>query len=413
VTDLKSIAASRRTKGAILIAALAGTAATAQQAGGGTAVYWMTAETNSGMTAMAAGGSASMIRALAGGSSQSAFSRNLQLQLGTGRRAPGEPNAEHLPPSGLQAGPSLPLVTPQNQPATATSTGLPQGYERPKGRMLIYWGCGERARPGQPLVIDYATLGSGKAPAIYSALNLRPVNPPAPGRQATYGEWPNQRSRASVPASGSLIGEHVVRGNYTPDIRFNVGQGQDFLAPVVLTSSQPAATGAVPLAWREVGGAKAWFASTMGSAGNNDFVLWSSSESQVMPMLMAHLDPQDIARLLQQKILLPASASSCTVPAEVAKAAPQSMLSVTAFGGEANFSHPARPAKAPASWRPEWTVKLRTKSAYTGLLGQDMAALMAGRSEGGVDGGSGETAAPKRKSGKDILRRGLGKIFGQ
>jgi hypothetical protein len=89
------------------------------------------------------------------------------------------------------------------------------------------------------------------------------------------------------------------------------------------------------------------------------------------------------------------------------------MLSVTAFGGEANFSHPARPAKAPASWRPEWTVKLRTKSAYTGLLGQDVAALMAGRDDGGDEGGSSESAAPKKKSGKDLLRRGLGKIFGQ
>ena len=408
-----SFAASRRTRGLILLAALAGTAATAQQAGGGTAIYWMTADTNSGMTAMAAGGSASMMRALAGGGSQAAFSRNLQLQLGTGRRVPGEPNAEHLPPAGLQAGPSLPLVTPQSQPAAGTSTGLPANYERPKGRMLIYWGCGERARPGQPLVIDFATLGSGKVPPIYSALNLRQGNPPAHGRQATYGEWPNQRSRTAIPGSGSLVGEHVVRGNYTPDIRFAVGQGQDFLAPVVLTSSQPAATGAVPLAWREVGGAKAWFASTMGSAGNEDVVLWSSSESQVMPMLMAHLDPQDITRLLGQKILLPAGANSCTVPAEVAKAAPQSMLMVTAFGGEANFSHPARPAKAPASWRPEWTVKLRTKSAYTGLLGQDMAALMAGRGQEGDEGGSSEPAAPKKKSGKDLLRRGLGKIFGQ
>ena len=128
-------------------------------------------------------------------------------------------------------------------------------------------------------------------------------------------------------------------------------------------------------------------------------------------MLMAHLDPQDIARLLQQKILMPAIASSCTVPAEVAQAAPQSMLLVTAFGGEANFSHPARPAKAPASWRPEWTVKLRTKSAYTGLLGQDVAALMADRGE--TDSGSTPAGLTRKKSRKDLLRRGLGSLFGQ
>lgn len=411
MTDLKSFAASRRTRALVLLAVLSGTASSAQHRSADTAVYWMTADTVSGMTAMAAGGSAPMIRALADGGSQAAFSRSLQLQLGTGRRAAAEPNAEHLPPTGLQAGPSLPLVRPHAQPTTGTSVGLPQGYEQPKGRMFIYWGCGERARAGQPLVIDHASLGSGKAPAVYSAMNLRAANPPAPGRQASYGEWPNQLSRASVPASASLIGEHVVRGNYTPDIPFTVGQGQDFLAPVMLTSSQAVASGAVPLAWREVGGAKAWFASTMGSAGNNDLVLWSSSEREVMPMLMPHLDPQETGRLLQQKILMPASASSCTVPAEVAKAAPQSMLLVTAFGGEVNFSHPARPAKAPANWRPEWTVKLRTKSAYTGLLGQDMAALMADRGErNSVSRPAGLT---RKKSRKDLLRRGLGSLFGQ
>jgi hypothetical protein len=410
--------AAFRTSTLIVAAALAGTAAIAQQAGGGNAVYWMTAETNSGMTAMASGGTASMIRAMAGGGSQGAYSRSLQLQLGTGRRAPGEPNAEHLPPAALQAGPSLPLVTPETAPSSGPGTGLPAGYERPKGRMLIYWGCGDRARPGQPLVVDFASLAAGKMPAIYSAMNLRPANPPAPGRNATYGEWPNQRSQARVPAGGSLVGDHHVRGNYTPDLRFTVAQGQDFLAPVVLTSSAAAASGSVPLAWQQVSGAKAWFASTMGAAGNGDLVMWSSSETQIMPMLMQHLDPADIARLIQQKVLMPAAASSCTVPSDVAKAAPQSMLSVTAFGAEANFSHPARPAKAPAGWRPEWTVKLRTKSAYAGLLGTDLSAMMAGR-DSDEDGEVVRAAAPetpaqrKKKAGKELLRRGLRAIFGQ
>jgi len=217
------------------------------------------------------------------------------------------------------------------------------------------------------------------------------------------------------PAAGSLIGEHVVRGNYTPEIRFTVAQGQDFLEPVVLTSSSASASGSVPLAWQPVSGAKAWFASTMGSGESGDFVLWSSSEAQVMPMLMQHLDPQDIARLLQQKVLMPAGASSCTVPTEVAKAAPQSMLALTAFGGEANFSHPARPAKAPAGWRPDWTVKLRTKSSYTGLLGTDFAEMMAGRDDGDEDEAS-PAAMPaqrKQKPGRSLLRRGLGSILGQ
>jgi hypothetical protein len=394
-------------------AALAASAAIAQaQQSGGTATYWMTAETSSGMTAMSSN-PAALMRAMSGGA-QPASSRLLQLQLGTGRRAAGEPNAEHIPPAALQAGASLPLVTPRSAPPGPASMGLPGGFERPKGRMLIYWGCGDRARTGQPAVIDFANLASGKVPPAFAALNLRGANPPAPGSSATYGEWPNQRSQASVPASGSLVGDHVVRGNYTPEIRFSLAQGQDFLAPVALTSSQPAAAGQIPLAWRPVAGAKAWFASTMGAADNGDFILWSSSETQALAMAMGHLAPDDIARLLQQKVLLPASATSCTVPAEVARAAPQSMLSLTAFGGEANFSHPVRPAKAAASWRPDWTVKFRTKSTYSGLLKMDMAAMMAGGDDSeSADEAEARAPAPEKKGAEGLLRKGLGRLLGQ
>ena len=88
----------------------------------------------------------------------------------------------------------------------------------------------------------------------------------------------------------------------------------------------------------------------------------------------------------------------------MARAAPQSMLSLTAFGGEANFSNPPRPARAAASWKPDWTVKLRTKSTHMGMLGMSMEQMMGQQGEG-------EQAQPQRKKNK--LKRGLGKILGQ
>jgi hypothetical protein len=378
----------------------AGALAQAQKAPGGTATYWMTAETSSGMTAMGQGGKAGYVR-------------NLMLQLGTGRRPAGEPSAEHLPPSALNAGPSLPLVSPKSAPGTATGA-LPAGMERPKGRMLIYWGCGEHARPGQPVVIDFATLTSGKAKNPFGTVAFKTMTPPAAGSSATYGEWPNQRSGTRVPSNGSLVGAHVVRGNYTPDINFTLAAGQDFLAPVKLTSNTASGSGAVPVAWSPVPGAQAWFAAAMGSGANGDFVMWSSSESQVHAMMMDYLPQEEIRRLVGAKVLLPATADRCTVPAEVARAAPQAMLSVTALGAEANFSHPARPAKASASWRPEWTVKLRTKSTHMGMLGMDMAAMMSGRDDADGDGTPAETPQQARKRSKrEILKRGIGSLFGQ
>jgi hypothetical protein len=394
--------------------ALAGGAATAiaQARGDGVATYWMTAETSSGMAAMAGGNAGSVVSAMLGrGGPRASHVRNLTLQLGTGRRPAGEPTAEHLPPPGLQAGPTLPLVSPQAARAPAPAPTPWQGQmERPRGRMLIYWGCGEHARAGQPVIVDFASLTSGKIPAAFANATFKPMIPPNPSAYATYGEWPNPRSETRVPASGSLVGGHVVRGNYSPEIRFSLAPGQDFLAPVRLTANVAAPSGSVPLVWGPVPGARAWFASTVGSTASGDLVMWSSSETQMAAMAMDYLPEGELARLVGQRVLLPATADRCTVPVEVARAAPQSMLSVVAFGSEANFSHPVRPARAAASWKPEWTVKLRTKSTYMGMLGMSLDEMMGGRDS--TDAGE-QTEDGKKKSKKEKLRRGLGKILGQ
>jgi hypothetical protein len=387
--------------GAALVALTAGAAAFGQaRGGGGTVVYWMSADTASGLAGMAAGmgqgrpsAGAVMGQMFGGGrGNRSSYAHNLTLQLGSPRRPAGPPSAEHVPPAGLQAGQVLPLLTPQAAPR-ATGPAQPWGQmERPRGRMLIYWGCGEHARPGQPAVIDFAAMTAGRMPPIFANPAVRPMTPPSPATSTTYGEWPNERSQTRVPAGGSLLGEHVVRGNYSPEIRFTLGAGQDFLAPVVLTSNTASASGAIPLVWRPVPGARAWFGAVMGAGQNGDFVLWSSSETQAAMMAFDYVADADIARLVQSRVLMPATADRCTVPAEVARAAPQSMLSLIAFGGESNFSQP-RPATAPRTWKPEWTVKLRTKSTHMGLLGMNMP----GMGDDGDEAPRGDQQGKKKK----------------
>jgi hypothetical protein len=83
------------------------------------------------------------------------------------------------------------------------------------------------------------------------------------------------------------------------------------------------------------------------------------------------------------------------------------MLSLIAFGGESNFSQP-RPAAAPRTWRPEWTVKLRTKSTHMGLLGMNMPGM--GDDEGAD---AEETPEQRKKRKKERLRDGLKGILGQ
>ena len=376
----------------IVALAASGTAMSQARGGGSTTVYWMSADTSSGLAAMAGG--------------RSSHVRTLTLQLGSPRRPAAAPEAEHLPPAGLQAGPSLPLVTPRAATRTQTPANPWGQAERPKGRMLIYWGCGERARPGQPAVIDFASMAAGRMPPAFANMALKPMTPPSAATSATYGEWPNERSQTRVPAGASLLGEHVVRGNYSPEIRFALGAGQDFLAPVTLTSNSPGASGSIPLVWRPVPGARAWFGSIMGAAQNGDFIVWTSSETQAAMMAFDYVADSDIARLVQSRVLMPATADRCTVPAEVARAAPQSLLSLIAFGGEANVSQPW-PAGAARAWRPEWTVKLRTKSTHMGMLGMEMPGL------GDEDEGAEEQSESRPRTKKEKLRQGLGRILGQ
>ncbi|WP_165357138.1 hypothetical protein [Sphingosinicella sp. CPCC 101087] len=394
----------------IAVAVAAGAGAQSRPAGG-TATYWMSAETMSGFAAGAAQANPqSVVGALLGGRGGGAnpsFVRNLHLQLGSPRRANGAPSAEHLPPAGLGAGPSLPLTTPQAAPQTTPPNYMPGMTDgNMRGRLLIYWGCGEQARSGQPVEIDFARMARGEVPAAMAALNLQPMMPPSPATSATYGEWPNERGRTTVPATGSLVGDHVVRGNYSPEIRFALAQGQDFLAPVNVTSNSPAASGSVPVTWQAVPNARAYFVMATGAREDGTIVMWTSSEVQAAQMAFDYLSQGDIDRLLQQRVLLNPQTTQCTVPAEVAGSVQAASLMVNAFGPEANFSHPARPANAPRNWAPEWAVKLRTRSTYMGMLGMDMAAMMGGNR----NARSGEEPSrPERRRRRNPLER----IFGQ
>jgi hypothetical protein len=237
-----------------------------------------------------------------------------------------------------------------------------------------------------------------------AGLNVQPMMPPSAATASTFGEWPNQRSRVTIPGNGSLVGDHVVRGNYSPEIRFALQQVQDFLAPIALTSNTRSASGAVPVAWQSVANARAYFVMASGARADGTIVIWTSSEVQLTQAYFDYLSPQEIVRLLQSRVLLGPQTTQCTVPADVAGNVQAASLMVTAFGPEANLSHPARPANAARSWAPEWTIKLRTRSAYMGMLGMDMVAMMRG-----------DQAAPDRRQPAQPRRRRspLERILGQ
>lgn len=329
------------------------------------AQYWLSVETAAGMSMP---GMSPMMAGMMG--TQAQGGRKMLLQLGSQRPSADAPRADHEIPPGMTMGPSLPLVTPRQPPREPVERELPQGMEQPRGRMLIYWGCGDSVRAGQPVVVDFAKLGQGQAAPSMVARRVSMPSPPSSGRAKTYGDWPNQQDAKTVPAGASLKGGHRIAGNYTPDIQFSLGDGQDFMDRVELSSS-PRGAGAAHVRWNSVPTATGYFATVVGAENQDEIVFWSSSEVQEMGgMLMDYVPPAEVARLVRDKVVMPAQQTECTVPAEVVKKAGGTpFFNFIAYGPEANFAQPPRPQDPRQPWEPLWTVKARFKSTASTLLG--------------------------------------------
>ncbi len=327
--------------------------------------YSMDAGTVSGMAAMGSGGGIGAAMSMLGGGGGGQVMHELLLKLGSSRAAAGEPRADHFMPAGAGLGASVPLLTPRRSP-TGTPE-MPQG-QMPTGRLLLFWGCGERAPAGQPVVIDFSRLARGEVPPnLYAQpLNLAEQWRVDAQNSRSYGEWPNERTDRQVPANGSLLGAHRISGSYSPEIGFTLAN--DFM-PALRANTGDRPGGAVSLSWNALPAATGYYAWAMASGAEGpgegrDMVWWSSAATQQFggPM-WDWLSPSAVRQLVEARTVMPPSQTECTIPAEVRQAGgPMLMTNLFAYGPQADFSHPARPANAARSWSPDWIARVRFRA---------------------------------------------------
>ena len=336
-------------------------------------VYWLSASTQAGFGIPgAAPSSADMMRMAMGGGGGGPLK---MLLLDMGSKLPpasGAATADHAIPPVMNMGATLPLRAPRkSQPGTHDDE-----FERPKGKLLLFWGCGENARPGQPVVIDFAKVAAGEVPAgLFGGERVRISRPPSAGTWPTFVDWPNAdkaNGSRQVPSNASLVGAHSVTGNFAPPIQFSLQQ--DFMAGVTVRQAA-LPSGAVTLSWNSVPGATGHFAQLMSGkdeGGAPTVVFWSSSEVQTfLSGLSDFISPSEAARLVGKKQLMPPAQTSCAIPKEAIKAANQGLILLTSHGPEQNIIHPPRPKDPKVDWVQEWHVKARFASRSGAILGMD------------------------------------------
>ena len=383
-------------------------------------VYWLSAATTSGFGVM--GGkppSAGEMMRMAMGGGSGGPSKTLSLDLGSKLPPQGPPAATHAIPPVMAMGPALALKSPKRERSERVEGAVPRDdFERPKGKLLLFWGCGEAARPGQPIVIDFAKMAAGDIPpGLFGGERVRIAYPPSASTWPTWGNWPNddKPSRQGVPANASLLGAHKVTGSYTPDIDFTLAQ--DWMAGLDMTQSK-APSGALLLGWNGVPGATAHFAQMMGGAqdrsdGSSEadgatVVFWSSSEVQTfISGLSDYIAPGEAARLVGKKQLMPAAQTTCAIPREAMAATQGGLISLIAHGPEVNFVYPPRPEDPRVPWVQDWTVKARFAARTGGIAGMEME-----NASGDADArGASRSGKPKCAAGIDP-RSMVGNLLG-
>jgi hypothetical protein len=377
----------RLSVGALTLSALASALAqTQQKVSGPLARYWVSAETVSGMGAMAGaqgGGGMDIMRGMSGAGEPV---KHITLDLGAVRAA-NPATGDHFIPQGMAMGSSLPLwgevrATASLEPA---ARDLPPHVE-PKGRMLIFWGCGDKPGPGQPIVLDFSQMANGQFPANLRTVVLRNLpHPPGPGRDAGFAQWPNAQGKTQqVPGNASLVGDHLVKSNIAVDINFKVTEPHDFMEALNL-STQPTSSGGRLLRWNRPATALGYFATAMGAGGKGgvagdgggDLVMWSSSTVRMLggQSLMDYLPPHETERLIKEQVVMPAGTTECQIPGAVVQAAggELTMVSLNAFGPELNVVYPPRPANPKEEWKQQTLAKVRLRATTMTMPGMEQA----------------------------------------
>lgn len=387
--------------GVLAVAAAIPILAQQRPASGPVARYDMRAGTISGFGGM---GQMNPMSMMFGGGRSNSAQHELLLRLGSANvPQKGSAKADHFMPPVARLGKSVPL-TYRSEPGTVNDE-LPQ---KPKGRLIIYWGCGEHAPKGQPVIIDFAKVAAGQMPpGIWSSTVIRDWGPTA-SNSKTFGRWPNEDNKYVKPES-SLIGDHRVSGNYSPEIAFRLTK--DFMSPLNVTArAQP--SGASLLTWGGIPDATGYlafvFAGKQAPGGNDmgDMVMWTSSASrQFGGGLSDWLTPAQVAGLVRDRTVMSPATTTCTVPAEVKRDGPDfRMGTLTAYGPMEDFAYPPRPADARTPWHLQWTARIRHRSMTSWM-----------EAEGMMMGGGADNDVPERGQSQQPAckpKRGLGGLLG-
>lgn len=273
-------------------------------------------------------------------------------------------------PASTGLAPTLELQAPEKPKPAPQSDDEPAewNYQQPKGKLVMYWGCSQTVRPGQPKVVDVSTATLRDMAKFFESRRATKR-----GAHAAAGRpvWPSRKDKRVLGERASIAGEHAFVGAGVPEsFKFRIPAAQDIMAPITVRQTDSGSS--LVFEWRAVPHARAYFLGSMGPLpdGKEGMVIWTSSELPDSGFgLFDYQTNAAVDAWLKDKVLLAPSTTRCAAPKEAAGEG--GMLRAIAYGTELHLAHPPRPTNPEIAWEPEWQVQIRVKSMSTTILGME------------------------------------------
>jgi hypothetical protein len=232
-------------------------------------------------------------------------------------------------------------------------------FEQPLSKILMYWGCGEKAGGGQPKVFDAAEFDDQLARVLTSSM------------PATHAGSRRQRDEAVAhrnalfPEGAGMRGLHEVRAGINRT-QFMVDEQSDFLAPINITEARVTDRGAT-VRWERVPGASAYFVNMYVHPARSPVALiWTSSRVPETGFALTERHPggTEMIRLLDEGVLMRANSHECTIPPVMTRYRDHAIsIQVHAFGPETVIHAASREEVGLAR-----TIRIAPRATTTSLL---------------------------------------------
>ncbi len=245
--------------------------------------------------------------------------RSITMDLWTDQKLGPQHKPEVALPEGLKAGGKAKLMLD-----IRTASNDQPASDQPGSITRVYWGSSATVPEGQPKIVVSGQAGAGAAEAAISLPT------------GSHAYWPAQDTEP-LKEDAAVPGTYTLTTTDGPGTSVTLDKDQDFLGTIHLVGvrAKTDLNKPVKITWEPLPGALAYIVNAYGGNEKESTTWTSSADPKAADGIENRpLTRDQVAALIESKVLLPPTASTVTIPARAFGDSRSVFVAVTAIGAD-------------------------------------------------------------------------------